>query len=291
MRKTKTTKTIINILKNMIDWAKMEGLLPESTPNKFLEYSQQINKLKIPPKDKPELIKKVERTYNKSFNPTREYWSEDEVKIILSELNDRRKHTLYYQQCDVYALLIEFLFATGMRHGEAFGLTFGKIQGDLSNSEVPIKLVINESYNSKYRVIKETKTKKNRVILLSKRAHEIVKQLYEFYTTLGINVNINTSIFCKENGSNFTTADITSLWLGASTKDKVSYMGMIPRLCVEGKLPFYLKPYSTRSTFVSLQSQRNIDPQTVADYIGDNVETIFKHYYGGRDDYQPIDLF
>jgi len=49
----------------------------------------------------------------------------------------------------------------------------------------------------------------------------------------------------------------------------------------------YIDPYSTRRTFISIEAQSGVDPKTVADIVGDNVETILKHYYQGREDHVP----
>jgi len=62
---------------------------------------------------------------------------------------------------------------------------------------------------------------------------------------------------------------------------------VIGRLIEEGKLTCYLDMYSTRRTFVSLQINKGVPVTTVAKWVGDNPETILKHYARPDDEAVP----
>jgi hypothetical protein len=88
----------------------------------------------------------------------------------------------------------------------------------------------------------------------------------------------------------FITGTIANVWRGRpdrKLKTKEEFMpGIVTQLVLDGKLNNYIEPYSTRRTFVLLMAQK-YDPKTVANYVGDNVEIILKHYYSGKENFTP----
>ena len=262
-----TQSRYLGILHNLLDWVISKELVPQNTPNHFKELEKEVGK----PKKRgcPKLLEGKE-TFR---DPEKIAWNKEERDLIISAIKNRGILKAYYKECDVIGLLIEFLFHTGMRHGEAFALTWDRIR----ESEKGVQCVINQSYNSSYHITKETKTGKERTIWLTKRAREIIKELRVFYQSKGRECKGNNLVFQKENGNGFSSAEICGNWY-RNAKNKTP--AGVTKLVAEGKLPQYLDAYSTRRTFISLQAQSGqMDSMTVASYIGDNVETIYKHYY------------
>lgn len=269
---------VLGILNKAMEWGIENGILPKNTVNNFLSYQQKARKL---PKTKKAQIKALE---NKLKDHEKRAWTKTERDIIMDAFNHRKINSSYFRQCDVVALLVEFLFLTGLRHGEAYGLKWGKVKW--SNEQEPYTYAyIDTSYHSKQKVFKETKNRKVRNLRLSQRAVEILKQLKAFYESIGRSTNDADLVFQNSQGNPFNTTYFASVWRGSKRNQ-----GIVVQLVEERKLEHYIDFYSTRRTFASLQAQAGIDPRTVADYIGDNVETVLKHYYRGREDYVPVEI-
>jgi integrase len=264
-----TQSNILNQLYNMLEWAKDKNLLPNNTPNYFKEFKKNAGN----PKKQgcPELLKGLE-TFR---DPEKKAWTKEERDLIISAIHQRRKHSPYYKECDVLGLLIEFLFHTGMRHGEAFALRWNRVH----ITEGGVQVAITQSYSSQYKITKGTKTEKPRTIWIDQRAQEIIKTLRDFYESKNRECKGSNLVFQKELGKGFNSHDLTNIWYGDK---KTGRLGIVSNLVKEGKLPQYLKIYSTRHTFASLQAQNNQDPKTVADYIGDTVEMVLEKYYQSR---------
>lgn len=260
---------VLQILANMMDWALENSLLPKNTSNKFKELADQVGEPNK--RGTPKVLKGLE-TFR---DPEKKAWTKEERDLIIEAIQSRPKRRPYYKECDVPGLLIEFLFQTGMRHGEAFALRWDKIR----ITERGVQCVIDLSWSSKWKHTKETKTGKSRTIWLNDKASEIIKTLKEFYESLGRRCVGDSLVFQKESGSRFQCMDITYVWLMHTSYKRLKGVG---KLVKEGKLPQYLDAYSTRRTFCSLQAQAGQDAKTVADYIGDNVETVYEHYYQAK---------
>ena len=164
-----------------------------------------------------------------------------------------------------------------MRHCELFALRWDRI----NFCEKGIQCLINQSYNTQYKHIKETKTGKSRNIWLDERAREIIRTLRDFYQSKNRSVTGNSLVFQKSNGNRYDSTDLNRIWYGEHTEKRKKFMG-VARLVAAQELPQYLDAYSTRRTFTSLQINAGHNPYTVADYIGDNIDTVIKHYYQGQ---------
>lgn len=277
-----------SILDRTVKRAISKGELKENVPNTFREYIKEFKSIKKEPLRK---YPKVLLDFGCVQDVTKKAWTESEVKIILEAIENRRIYNTFYKKCDVKGLLIEFLFCTGMRHGEAFGLKWNALSKDLSSA------FIHESYNTRYKIQKNTKTGKNRTINLSPEAQNILIKLKSFYHEINWKVEPSSHVFLSEAKRPMHSLMIGSLWRGyhdfqnrKEKKDSVFMNGVVTQLVLDGKLNNYIDSYSTRRTFVSLMAQK-FDAKTVADYVGDNVETIFKHYYFGQENFTPITSF
>ena len=283
----KIVKNVLAIMDKAIKRGIDKGTLPQNTPNIFIKRKlEYLNNNKQERKQYPLMLTK--RGYFRDHNKIA--WNKKEMGIIIKAFRDRHKWSIYYKKCDIKCLLIEFLFYTGVRHGEAYGLKWGALTDDFSGA------TIREAFSSGVRVQKSTKNQKIRKIELSPSAQNILIRVRDFYKCMGIGTKNNDYVFVKENGKPFVNADFNMLWRGQSGSKKVKEkIGIVTQLFLDKKLPVYMEMYSTRRTYASLMAQgaflpkekRNPDPATVAEYIGDNIQTVIDHYYAGQEDYRP----
>lgn len=253
-----SVKKLISRIHNCLEWAVKEELLPETFTSKFKDYQKEWAKAHKNKDTQRPLPEAYQHTIQKDGIKA---WTPEEMNIIIEAFHNRPKSHLY-QKLDSYAYLIEFLFLTGCRHGEAFALTWGKIASDFS------KMRIDSSYHSALKIRKCTKTGKTRTVPLCPRVQEILKILKPD------SAKPTDVVFQKANGKPFRSGDLFQKWYGSANNQA---SGVICQLIQEGKLSYYLDPYSTRRTFVSRQV-RQFDVSTVAAWVGDNPETILKHY-------------
>ena len=143
---------------------------------------------------------------------------------------------------------IWWLFNTGCRTGEAVALKWGHFNEDLS------KVWIGESY-SKLKVVKPAKMNKDRTLTLNS---QIAAKLREIKSHSDSDI-----VFPSPKGLHIDNHNFT----------KRVWKPMLNSLGIE-----YRKFYSTRSTFISHALKKGEEPMSVADYVGDNVQTIYKHY-------------
>lgn len=175
--------------------------------------------------------------------------------IIIDAFNTHCKH-LHYSP------LISFLFWTGCRHGEAFALLWSDI------NDVCTKITIDESCNA-HRIRKGTKNGKKRVFTTNEGSRlqqlllNIRPQNYDPYAL----------VFSSKAGKPLTSYIMNDIWNRSG-----KYLGVVRELVDTGKLPYYLKPYSTRHTFATRAVENGLTIDKVAYLIGDEVETVVKHY-------------
>jgi integrase len=260
---------MLGLFYRMVEWGKREERLVPGFVNKFKDYERAyklslktLNTKRKSPKGVEHLI------------PTEgiKAWSDQERDIIIAAFHSRlseRELTKRKGKPDHKAYLVEFLFLVGCRHGEAFALTWGDVDSDFK------RIRINKSYSSTCRILKGTKTGKVRTVPVNSRVQEIL------HTLKPNNVVADDLIFPNTEGNNINSSTLHSLWspTGVST--------VIGRLIKEGKLTRYLDAYSTRRTFVSLQISKGATVVDVAKWVGDNPETILKHYAGHNEEAVP----
>ncbi len=66
--------------------------------------------------------------------------------------------------------------------------------------------------------------------------------------------------------------------------------GVVTRLVNSGQVAQYLKPSSTRHTFITLQAQNGVDLKLLADSCGNSVDVIYNHYLGVNRDAKLLNL-
>jgi integrase len=224
------------------DWAVDSGLIPK---NPFL-------KLKI----KPPRKKSDEESYRAFTLVQRD--------MIIEAFE---QHRIYLH----YAPLVKFLFWTGMRLGEAFALTWGDISGDCT------RISISKSCNIG-RIKKGTKNNRRRIFPThdGSRLQQLLLDLRpepKLY-------NPNHLIFTSKSGVAVNTDILQNVWNERTSRYKSKvfrYPGVVKELAAKGKVP-YLKPYATRHTFATWAISSGISPDKVALLVGDEVETVLRHY-------------
>jgi len=256
------TIRVLALLDRMLEWGKREEKIAPNTVSKFKGYEKEykkslrtINTKRKPPKGAEHLM---------SDNEIKA-WSEQERDIIIAAFHSRLSSGWQAKlddanQLDYKAYLIEFLFLVGCRHGEVFALTWADVADDFK------RITINKSYSSDCHIVKCTKTGKARTIPVSSRVQEILRILKSANTTA------STLVFPNGDGKYSNSHIIYKVW------NPTAVSSVIGKLICEKKLTQYCDAYSTRRTFISLQISKGASVVDVAQWVGDEPETILKHY-------------
>lgn len=267
------TIRLLGTLNQMIEWGKQESRLSKDFENKFSQYAQDFRKSLRGSKVKRQPPKSVRHLIPKTGIQA---WSESERDVIIQAFHNRKRQKQHRSKLDSAAFLIEFLFLTGCRHGEAFALTWNDIVYGTNDDHEPIVTIrIDKSFDGQFRITKGTKTGKNRVVPANKRVQEILETLKPE------KFDPNLLVFRNVQGNHFTTNALHSYWTPGSKQP------VLEKLILEGTLKYYMDVYSTRRTFVSIQLNKGVPPNTVAMWVGDNTETILKHYARPDDEAVP----
>ncbi|PSF29696.1 integrase [Aphanothece hegewaldii CCALA 016] len=171
--------------------------------------------------------------------------------------------------------LVEFLFLTGCRMGEAFALKWNDIKKE--------SIVFDESYSSETKITKEPKTKVIRIFRT--KGYQRLTDLLNKIKSNKVKTDNNDYVFLNINEQQYERFQLNDLWYGKNTVrrgEKVLIDGIVKQLAREGKISQYLKPSSTRHTFITLQAQAGVDLKLLADSCGNSVDTIYDHYLGAN---------
>lgn len=166
------------------------------------------------------------------------------------------------------AKLIEFLFLTGCRLGEAFALKWNDILTE--------GIIFKESYSTETKITKPPKNYKIR--LFKTKKYTKLLNLLEALRLETYSKKTNNYVFISPNGENYDRLQLDVLWRGKDHGNGRFSQGVITRLVEEGKVSEYLKPSSTRHTFISHQARANVDLKLLADSVGNSIDVIYKHY-------------
>lgn len=181
------------------------------------------------------------------------------------------------------APLIEFLFLTGCRLGEAFAFKWKDVKSDW--------IVFDESYSTECKLTKTTKTDTIRIFRTT--GYTKLLALLDTVREQRISLTPNDCIFLKKNNKPYTRLDLSALWLGADkSKRGINYYydGVVTRLVKSGLVAQYLKPSATRHTFITLQAQNGVDLKLLADSCGNSIDVIYNHYLGQNRDSKLLNL-
>lgn len=171
--------------------------------------------------------------------------------------------------------LVEFLFLTGCRLGEAFALKWEDIKDDV--------IWFDESYSTETKITKSTKT--NTVRPFKRKGLNRLNCLLERIKP--IDFSPEDYVFTTVTGKQYTRLKLSSIWLGIDKSKKgirYYYSGVITKLVKSNEIKQYLKPSSTRHTFITIQIRNGADPMLLAECCGNGLDIIYQYYL---DKYDP----
>jgi integrase len=171
-------------------------------------------------------------------------FSEAEAKAIIAWFKDSQHYSHYTD-------FVVFLFGTGLRFGEAAGLRWGAVSEDCSS------IWVGEIMTRGVR--RPTKTNRDRTVPLTKGLGSLLLSRRPSHCAP------DNLVFPSPEGGDIDSANFRHrAWL---------------RMVKELGIP-YRKPYTTRSTFISLALAKGVNPVTLSAITGHDVPTMFKHYAG-----------
>lgn len=213
------------------------------------------------------------------------WWDSEDTEIDPDEA-DRRAFTkeerdiiikAFYESDKINtrqaAPLIEFLFLTGCRSGEAFALEWKDVF--LGRDKDYIRF--SKSYNGRLKNIQVPKTGETRIF-------KIYPKLENFLVKIKpVNAKPTDLIFTQRNGKAWYIGQLAKLWntyeLNHPKKTYV-YPGVVTELVNSGAISCYLSPYHTRHSFITLMAQAGADLLLLASACGNSIEVIQRHYLG-----------
>ena len=252
----------VEIIKGIITsltWALMEEVIPV-----FLEsFIKKIKKLK----NDYSLVSKKKNSPRKNklgeINKEFAYFSKEERDFIIQEFYNKN------YKVDI-AELVEFIFCTGVRTQEAFGLNWGDIHHDRKGF---ITVSINKAYSTLIKKIKSTKNNKVREFKVSPRVKNLLERM---------NINNDKSkdeLIFKTTNKGFTTCSLNAYWYGYYSSETLKfYPGIVYKLSEEGKISKYLNPYQMRATFITNQLLEGKNPLIIAKWTGHDTKTLLDNY-------------
>ncbi|MEG4812779.1 tyrosine-type recombinase/integrase [Microcoleus sp. F8-D3] len=195
----------------------------------------------------------------------RRAFTKEERDIIIKAFYESDRQAIRHA-----APLIEFLFLTGCRSGEAFALTWNNIKFE-SN-----QIVIHKSYAGSIKRVKATKNSDTRLFLMYPKLRDLLLRIKP------ADAKPNELVFPLMNGNSFNSNSLGEIWnSSSSTKSsgkRYRSTGVVTKLVDEGKISCYLSPYHTRHTFITLQARAGVDLIMLAGICSTGVDVIMKHY-------------
>lgn len=169
------------------------------------------------------------------------------------------------------AQLVEFLFLTGMRPSEAFALRWKHIDFDRG------WIKIQTAYSSHTK--KETGKTKNKTVRIFRLKGQT--KLLDLLNKIDRS-KPDDLVFTTYSKKRWSANNLRNRWDKFTNQDKSGerciHNGIVTQLAEQGLISCYLKPYSTRHTFISIQANAGVDLALLADTCGNSVDVIIKHY-------------
>lgn len=268
VRSARSTRRVLDFIFNAIEWAKRNLLIPKNAENPYKELKQDV--LGKGKQQKPQHIREL--LGDKEDNDYRGY-SHDEARAIIE------KAAHYGRPHGVYRDLIEFLFLTGCRTGEAIGLRWEDVTEDFG------QMTFRHSYCISSKGLKDLKTAKigntSRKFPCGENLRQLFRKIHESKTNYFLD---GKNFIFNLNGSPIKHDSFYRTWAG----QKNARTGIVETLIKEGKVKTYLKPYATRHSFITWQLKAGQTPANVAKLVGNSPEMIYKHYVSADDDIKVV---
>lgn len=207
----------------------------------------------------------------------RRAFSKDERDIIIKAFyeSDKPSHRNI-------APLIEFLFLTGCRSGEAFALTWNNIKFD--NNQI----VIHKSYAGSIGKIKCTKNADTRLFLMYPKLRDLLTRIKP------ADAKPTDLVFYNSIGTSYASSSLLAAWYqqcsGTKATREYRYPGIVTQLAESGAISCYLSPYHTRHTFITLQARAGVDLVMLSGICSTGVDVIIRHYLEHDKSATPLDI-
>lgn len=261
LRTDNKTREILDVLFNLMEWAIRNEILPRGTENPYRQLKKDVRGKSKQQKPKRMLANETNRNA-----PDYRGYSPEEARAIVEEFSNRGFPKGKYRDA------VEFMYLTGCRTGECFGLLWEDIEEDYS------AITFRRSY-CRY-------TQKNQGIKTAhqgktSRSFPCGEKLKNLLIKLRASRNCRPQdfVFCDDNGEPINAWAFYCVWAGQAEREGSNRaMGVTEKLMQEGKLGFYLKPYSTRHSFINWQLDAGETPANVALLVGNSPEIIYKYY-------------
>jgi integrase len=252
------TKRILDFIYSAVEWGKRNKIIPSDTRNPYRELKKDVGV--------SEKYKKPQHILSSDdgIEDVRAY-SPYEARMIVD------KFACAGSPKGIYKDFVEFLFLTGCRTSEAIALRWEDISDDYS------EILFRHSFCNFSKKIKKLKTESTGV--LSRRfpcGDKLKNLLLRKNKERGIQ-DLKGFVFNRD-GRPINRESFRGAWYGRSQKKRPRTPGVIDMLIEEGFLSNYLKPYSTRHSFITWQIAAGQTPANVAKLVGNSPETIYKHY-------------
>ncbi|AFZ22332.1 tyrosine-type recombinase/integrase [Allocoleopsis franciscana] len=262
------TRRALDFIFSTIEWAKRNELILKNAENPYKELKQDV--LGKEKQQKPKHIREL--LDDKEDNDYRGY-SHDEARAIIEKAaHHGRPH-------GVYKDLIEFLFLTGCRTGEAIGLRWEDVTENFG------QITFRHSYCRVSKELKDLKTANagntSRKFPCGEKLKQLFRKIYESKTNYFLD---GKDFVFHRNGSPISAISLYFVWVGYENKSA----GIVETLIKEGKVKTYLKPYATRHSFITWQLKAGQTPANVAKLVGNSPEMIYKHYVSADDDAKVV---
>lgn len=214
-----------------------------------------------PFKGLPSEIKHKKSENKKEIDP----FSRDEMNAIINVFWESEQHSHY-------ASFVEFMFLTGCRPSEAVGLRWRDISADCSRINFSTAIV--QMGSSGEKIEKGLKTQERRTFPCGSRLQRLLECL-----RLEIK-DPNNFVFGNPKTTPLSVNDFNNQHWKGRAKNGTYTDGVVTRLVSEGTVERYRTLYNTRHTFITLSIQSGVDVATVASWVGNSPQTIYKHYCG-----------
>ncbi len=164
-----------------------------------------------------------------------------------------------------YHSFVCFLFLTGCRTGEAVGLKWKHISNDYST------ITFSETYSSRYKLSKETKTGKTRKFPANAALKKLLSSMPRG--------DKEEHLFKSKTGKPIHNEKFN---------EKGGWRRILEGLIAANSMERYRSPYNTRHTFITLALEAGVTIPQVAKLVGNTPQVILKHYAGSNIDEVPV---
>jgi integrase len=270
------SRFILSKCGEMMDSLIATGKLPPETIN---PYTERLLK-EIPGSCSRQKSKKMQDKGYIGDADTRAYTIEQWRTILeeLKKIGDRRyKDEKYKGRWYPY---VAFLLFTGCRPGEASGLLWRDVDRNFET------ITFRRSWDATLKKLKPLKTESVggepvvRVFPCTTELKQLLKSIKPE------NCNLDSHVFLDK-GKPVNRFSLEIFWLGKGSKK-----GFIEKLAEkEGSgINIYLKPYSSRHTFITQQLALGNTPADVAYWVGNSPKTIYENYVSRQPNSRPSEI-